>query len=634
MRIIKYQGGGYSLPSEYVDYRKAWYGYLQSLGNSTTSSDKSASSSFQSDEKGAIGIFTKSMTDDVMQKTLPVDGKGLVEMSVRFNEFIDPYDPSSANFLYSNILQKLQEATYQRKLLDDAVKEARDKDAMNGPAVLDDGTVWVRKKNKILKKPISRLKSYDRVLTVGELAYLRAHNDQLSFDLNSINTVDNATSIKVIQEQINRVLSVIGEEETKQSAYLTKEQVENIQGLQGIRSAAIDGTYKLTINVKDNRKQAMDLIDAVYQTLTNTQIHYLTVLTKRFNITAKDKQTKENIDPVRALLMQLIRGRFKTVQNYEVNFEKDMTASSLGYDIYGGKEKSDSKGDKAMSDIKSSPVIEFFLQRSEKEPVTMQIGRGLLQAVGTRGILEDSSGNPLGGFVDLTTVSSSGYAKGMNTNQMYFGSTRVDNKHKNKVIVDGSSLINVALPIDPNSREIKPDFTRFDKITRAYNEVQNTGTKDIKQINRIFQKYGLPNIYTVGQNGQIILTGQYRQFAVMHGYADSKALKSLNGDDLDQIVTLQKPNRDELDDIVELIKGSSELNKGYKPTWDYPWLLGFRKQDIYEGSVFIPIYQNPLMYLDTDRTLGQSEKVVEAFNDLGKQKKQHRNTPKVNGLTR
>jgi hypothetical protein len=48
----------------------------------------------------------------------------------------------------------------------------------------------------------------------------------------------------------------------------------------------------------------------------------------------------------------------------------------------------------------------------------------------------------------LTNVDNSEMAFGMDVSQMHFGSARVNDTSKDKVIVDGGSLINIALPID------------------------------------------------------------------------------------------------------------------------------------------------------------------------------------------
>jgi len=44
------------------------------------------------------------MTDDVMKDVLPVDGRELIDMSVRFEDYINPYRPSSAKAVYTSIL--------------------------------------------------------------------------------------------------------------------------------------------------------------------------------------------------------------------------------------------------------------------------------------------------------------------------------------------------------------------------------------------------------------------------------------------------------------------------------------------------------------------------------------------------
>jgi len=122
------------------------------------------------------------MTDLVMKETLPVDGEGLIEMSVNFEKYIDPNNPEQARAIYTHILQKLQEATYAKKQNDKAIEEARKNKAMNGPAIATDGTVWVRKNGTITRVDANTLKPSDRVITVAELAWLRAHNEYFRYN--------------------------------------------------------------------------------------------------------------------------------------------------------------------------------------------------------------------------------------------------------------------------------------------------------------------------------------------------------------------------------------------------------------------------------------------------------------------
>ena len=630
MKILKYQGGGFSLPSTHIDYSNIYMTYLaQKQQNAQANSSASSSSRFQSDEKGAIGIFTKSMTDDVMKNVLPVDGSQLIDMSVRFEDYINPYNPASATSVYSGILQKLQQAKYEKDMYDKAVDKARSEGTIQGPAITTDGTVWVVKNNKMTQKNINQVQPGDRVVTVAELAQLRAYNPQFAGDQSAIVAIENATSMKKIQETINSVLGSIPMSGSKSMLFGTREQLI-AKGYEEVMKTAVDGVYKLTVTEKNNVQAVNALLDFLYTSLDDNQRAYLTLITKKAGLKAVGAD-KKPIDPVYALLMKFAQGKYQYDNEYEVSFEDKQTELLTGE--ASGKSKS-SSSEKGLDDIEANAATDFFLQMGEKKGVQIKIGRVLYQGIGTKSTLVDGEGKPLGGMTLLTSVDNSEMAFGMDVSQMHFGSARVNDTSKDKIIVDGGSLINIALPVDLQALsvgEIRPDFKMFQQATKAQREAK--GLTDIRKINQIYAKYGLAPIYKLGANGEPELQATYRQFAVLHGYADRSALrKSKLGDDIDLNVTIQKViDSDDAESIVETIK---EFNKSYKPSKDFPLPHPWRGDDIYEGSIFIPIYESPISYLGkTKHTVGNSMKLTEAqhYNERAETlPQQYRKTPKLN----
>lgn len=631
MRIVKYQGGGLSLPSAHIDYSQAFLSYL--MGNqqeqASSQSVQNGASRFQSDEKGAIGIFTKTMTDEVMKDVLPVDGRQLIDMSVRFDDFINPYDPSSSTAVYSGILQKLQQAKYEKDIYDKAVDSARSRGTLHTPAISADNTVWVKSGNSISKKDVRAVKPTDRLVTVSELAQLRAYNPQFAGDSSTIIAIENSTSMKDIQDTIDEILNSVPSSSTEYTTYGTRQQLL-AQGYQAILGTSIDGIYKLKVSEKSNERAVNYLLKYLYDTLDDNQRAYLTVVAKKANLKAVD-QNKNPMDPVQVLLMEFVQGKYQFDNKYEASFESEQTKALLGENATDKKESGSSKG---LTDVESSAAMDFFLQMGEKQGVQIKIGRVLYQGIGTKSTLVDGSGKPLGGMTLLTNVDTSEMAFGMDTSQMHFGSARVNDTAKDKIVVDGGSLINIALPVDTQALavgEVRPDFKMFQQATKAQKEAQ--GLTDINKINQIYRKYGLPQIYRLGANGEPELQATYRQFAVLHGYADRSALrKSKLGDDVDLNVTIQKiQDSDDAEGIVNVIKSQ---NAAYKPSKDFPIPHPWRSDDLYEGSIFIPIYQNPINYLGNSKhTVGNSIKLTEAQHQSERAQtlpQQYRKTPKIN----
>ena len=633
MKILKYQGGGFSLPSTHIDYSNIYMTYLtQKQQNAQSNSSASSSSRFQSDEKGAIGIFTKSMTDDVMKNVLPVDGRQLIDMSVRFEDYINPHNPTSATSVYSGILQKLQQAKYEQDLYTKAVDNARSKGTLQAPAISTSNTVWVKKGKGITEVDVRNVKPSDRVLTVGELAQLRAYNPAFAGNQDAIMAIEQSTSMKDIQDQIDDALSSIPMSGGTKTTFGTRQQLL-AQGYQEILGTSVEGIYKLKVTEKNNIKAVNAVLKYVYDTLQDNQRAYLTLIAKKAGLSAKGPNN-EPLDPVQVLLMEFVQGKYQFDNDYEATFEKEQTEIMMGELPGSSKDKSGSSSGKGLDDIDANAATDFFLQMGEKKGVQIKIGRVLYQGIGTKSTLVDGEGKPLGGMTLLTSVDNSEMAFGMDVSQMHFGSARVNDTSKDKIIVDGGSLINIALPVDLQALsvgEIRPDFKMFQQATKAQREAK--GLTDIRKINQIYAKYGLAPIYKLGANGEPELQATYRQFAVLHGYADRSALrKSKLGDDIDLNVTIQKViDSDDAESIVETIK---EFNKSYKPSKDFPIPHPWRGDDIYEGSIFIPIYESPISYLGkTKHTVGNSMKLTEAqhYNERAETlPQQYRKTPKLN----
>lgn len=630
MKILKYQGGGFSLPSTHIDYSTLYMTYLAQKQQNKAEAP-SAASAYQSDEKGAIGIFTKSMTDDVMKNVLPVDGRELIDMSVHFEEYINPYRPSSAKAVYTSILQKLQQAKYEQDLYTKAVDNARSKGTLQAPAISTSNTVWVKKGKGITEVDVRNVKPGDRVLTVGEIAQLRAYNPAFAGNQDAILAIEQSTSMKDIQDQIDDALSSIPMSGGTTTTFGTRQQLL-AQGYQEILGTSVEGVYKLKVTQKSNVKAVNAVLKYVYDTLQDNQRAYLTLIAKKAGLSAKGPNN-ESLDPVQVLLMEFVQGKYQFDNDYEATFEKDQTEIMIG-ELPGSSKSKSKSSEKGLEDIEANATTDFFLQMGEKKGVQIKIGRVTYQGIGTKSTLVDGEGKPLGGMTLLTNVDNSEMAFGMDVSQMHFGSARVNDTSKDKIIVDGGSLINIALPIDLQALsvgEIRPDFKMFQQATKAQREAK--GLTDIRKINQIYAKYGLAPIYKLGTNGEPELQATYRQFAVLHGYADRSALrKSKLGDDIDLNITIQKvTDSDDADSIVETIK---EFNKGYKPSKDFPIPHPWRSDDIYEGSIFIPIYESPISYLGKIKhTMGNSMTLTEAqhYNERAETlPQQYRKTPKLN----
>lgn len=626
MKIKKYAGGGVQFAPVIADYSTGILSVLsQSQDTSSSSSTSQSQSLFGSGEKGAVGILNKTMTDALVKDTLPNEAQYIINNTDIFGQYIDPNNPSASTALYSDILQKMQLAKYNKEMFSEAMTKAREKQALKGPAINPDGTVWVKTDKGLGKKYVDDVTPYDNLVTVAELSQLRAYNPNFAFNQDVISTIDNSTSIKEIQDIVNSVISNIEKYETKQDFYGSKDEIRNaakkVEGLRDILSgSSAEGIYKGTIEHSSNTEQAQHLLKYIYSILDPTQKAFLEVLVRKSGIiNVKDEKTGKNVDGVLALLSEFVQGKIHVKNYYTMDFQKDQT------DIINGKSgKSGSGSDQGLEDIKPDPATLFAAEMGEKEVFTIQIGGTRLRTIGTVSNLYDSSGNALD-WTSLTEVGKSMFAKTLNVDQAHFGSYKVSDR--DKVQVDGTKLVNMYLPIDTNAKakgELMPNFKWFALAAKL--QMQTANMTDINQINRIYQQNGLPAIFTIDGTGKRVVTPQYARFAVMEAYADRKSVpkKDINGKQFD--LDLETVDQVEDDNVVEtVIERFKKINDKY--TESKTGALWWAHPDLYKGMVFIPIKNNPVAAMPTGVTMRNAIRLETGFD------KAQNNQSRYNGNT-
>lgn len=611
MKIKKYAGGGVQFAPVVADYTTGILSVLsQNQGTSTSSTSSQLQSLFGTGEKGAIGILNKTMTDALVKDTLPNEAQYIINNTDIFGQYIDPNNPSASTALYSDILQKMQLAKYNKEMFSDAVTKAREKQSLKGPAINSDGTVWVKTSKGLGKKYVDDVTPRDELVTVAELSQLRAYNPNFAFNQDIIATIDNSTSLKEIQDIVNSIISHIEKYEEKRDYYGTKDDLRKIEGLRDILSgSSAEGIYKGTIEHSSNTAQAQHLLNYIYSVLEPSQRSFLEVMVRKAGlISVVDKKTGKKVDGVLALLAELIQGKHYEKIYRTLDFQKDQTEI-----IYGKSSKSGSGSDQDLEDIKPDPVTLFAAEMGEKELFTIQIGGTRLRTMGTVTNLYDSNGNALD-WTSLTDVGKSMFAKTLNVDQAHFGSYKVSDR--DKIQVDGTKVVNMYLPIDLNAKakgETMPDFKWFALAAKLQKQTANM--TDIDQINRIYQQNGLPAVFKIDGTGQRVVTPSYARFAVMEAYADRKSVpkKDVNGKDFD--LDLETVAKVDDDNVVEtVIERFKKINDKYTESKAGGWAGLWKHPDLYQGMVFIPIKSSPIAALPSGVTMRNARRLETAYD--------------------
>lgn len=596
MKIKKFSGGGVQFSPASVNYAT---GVISVLGQTqNTNSSSSASSLFSSGEKGAIGLLNKTMSDALIKDTLPNEAQYIINNTDIFGQYIDPNDPSSASAMYAEILQSMQIAKYNKEIFNDAITKARDRQALKGPAINTDGTVWVKTEEGLKKRGADEVKPGDALLTVAELAQLRAYNPNFAFNEETISTIENATSMKEIQDFINSVIRDIGKEEYKFNLYGTKSELMSLPGIfEGIgdvlRGTSSDGIYKGTIEHSSNTDKANSLLSYLYKVLDPNQRAYLEVISRKWGIDVRDEKTGQKINGVYVLLREFVQGKYNTKTVYDADFQKDQTRIVFGKEFVGEEDK-----DK-LENMKTNPALNFFNETGQKEGFRMQLGSWEIYTVGTVSNLFDSKGHALG-WTSMSQVATSMFAPILDISQAHFGGAKISDR--DKIQVDGSKIVNLYLPVDLEAKarnETRPDFNLLEKATAL--QRQTAGMTDVNQINQVYQRAGFPSLFVNDGQGNITLNARYARFAAMHAFADRKVIpdKDVLGNPLEFDNTIQEVDDDSLAETV--ISRFKQINKGYSESRTGGFLGAFTHPDLYQGMVFIPLLDTPINAMSNAR---------------------------------
>lgn len=620
MKIKKFAGGGVQFSPASVDYSAGVLSVLGQSQNTKSSSSSQLGALFNNDEKGSIGLLNKTMADALIKDTLPNEAQYIINSTDMFGQYIDPYDPSSATAAYTDILQKMQQAKYNKELYNDAMAKARERKSLRSPAVNSDGTVWVKTSEGLSKKPINEITYKDALLTVSELAQLRVYNPQFAFNPEMIDTIENSTSMYEIQGLINDIVTNIGSNEINITRYGTKGELSQLsQGLHDILNSATsaEGIYKGTIHTKTNSKAAYSLLTYIYTVLDPNQKAYLEVLANNSGVKFKAERG-ETVNPVFELIKLFIQGKIDTSETYSAEFDKEQTESLFG--TSGGKKGSSSSDN--LGDIKANPALLFYNELGQKEAYRMQYDGVTLTTIGTVGTLYDAQGHPQADWVTLSEVGHSMFAPTLDIAEAHFGGARITDR--DRIQVDGSRIVNMYLPVDQKAKlhgETRPDFEMFKTATELQRKTANM--TDINQINRLYQQAGLPKlIASITPEGRKVLTPEYGRFAVMEAFADKKVVpeKDNFGQDIAFDGTVQEVEDEALaDTIVQRFKRAYSKDKSDKNDTFNESRKGFAfwsEPDLYQGLIFIPIKNNLANQYIEGATMNQMNK-AEVASHMG-----------------
>ena len=602
MKIKKLQAGGMpplfstftpvtvTNPYAGVDPMFLWLQQMgaSSVGGASASGAKSSSSSSSS----ASGMPTMKDTMALLKDMKGLDSdvstaiSSLQKASVEAAQEAAVFGTSSSliGSYYRNI-DLVNKINRSKEAYDEAYKIAKENGGLSEAAVTADGKVIVKDKSNNIQaiSPTDYFKNRDKyqIQTNGNLLYSRQHDSKMAFNDSVLEIVQNGTSMNQISKFVEDIASKLGTSSQSLNGYTAKQAEKIAGGIQALQEATkenvqsmlVDGVYKIKLKSDSQNEQASYAISAIYNSLTENQKAVL-----KLHSNGKDSGALE-------LVKEMVMKNVNSTKEFDIDYDKEMseqgglTRGSSGDAEGGGKDKSGVAGN-------------WFLGYGERSEY-------MIQDESNQGIRATGNDLPITqngksiGISTLAEAASSDYGGVLDFDNATMGNgVRLDPLGSSKVVINGTKIVGVELPVDPKD-PTKPDFSLLKKKSKADSILKNQGitnpdsetlsAEDKKKINQVYKDNGLPAKFDENGNAR---TNTYRRFGMITGTTTKEAFLEDNDLNISGMkVVSSKNERDNYESVRKQGNDKYSLGNGWGP-WD--WFA----DELYRGTIFIPVKNN------------------------------------------
>ena len=246
----KYQQGGVA---PFTVYKPVALG-----GESTISSETSTSHTKGSSSKDSNGLdLLKELFKNLNVEGLPSDVNGiydsLSELMAKRKAFGKELTTEDISSMYIQQMQRINNIKFQKAQYDNITKIVNEKEAISEFAIDQYGKIAVQnmESGKVEYKKLADIDKNDNPLTNGDLLNLRAASPELAFDLRTLQVAGNATSMSEIAKFLKDQLPKIESDELEGYTHHQAGQIK--AGLELLKDAPT-GDYKY--KTKEQEQQA------------------------------------------------------------------------------------------------------------------------------------------------------------------------------------------------------------------------------------------------------------------------------------------------------------------------------------------------------------------------------------------
>lgn len=593
MKIIpKMQSGGGMPPFSYYTPITV---PNQAAASATTTSSTTSQTQKSSSENNKGDITSKDLLEMISSKVdgLPNDMKDLFDNVDRFFQLQNLFNNGkidtaklTSQFLKTNY--KIRVADFNKEEFDKAYAKVNNNDGLSEIAITNTGKIVVRdikSKEIMLATPEQYMNSKNlQALTNSNLLDLRAKDPKFAFNNDILRVVENGIGIQKVTSFISDIIDKLGTSTISKSGYTYRQADKILKGVEILQEAAsrgikpdgmsLDGMYKAQLITKDQYQQAQMASQYIYNALPNNA---KTLLEVKSGNTKNPK--KGSVDMISYLIMSRASGE----TSLDLEYIQDMNPD--------GSKKSTSENDSTDKSVKSNPLLDMVRGiGGEDNTILLNPGTSAEQSVlgknypaqemgNAKPITETSLQNMLVKSGILNIVSQNGY--------ITFGDQVITPNKLDQIVYTGNGIKRAILPSKVVNGKTVVDLSLVDEFEAAQKELGypiedfTTFLKD-KRAAGILRRHRLSDL--IDPNTGLPNSRRFTLFLMTDAYGTSKNDIIKNSRFVNQL--------DPTDDLYDEI--NSALSTKDKPYKVGSSLFGMFGDDVYSGTVYIPISTNKL----------------------------------------
>ena len=481
---------------------------------------------------------------------------------------------------YLSNLYQIKTLAQNKKKYDEAVATAQKNGAMAEPAISMDGKLIVQNKENGSLNAISIDKYYKNrddyaIITVSNLANMRAYSPSLARSQEAIDIINNSMGYEAFQELLSKSTQSLGSSENSRNGFFSVEgqaskglellqQLSNDGRVQALGSITAQGLYEYKIIDKSQLNQINALTSYITTLLPDRAKTWAAIKTGQSD---KNQATKD-------LVFTYLLGRSNNTHTFNINYEGPTTKSSTDKSEVTGEIANNT----AMKWLRGLGVQNIFTINPGTNYATQVLANTLP--------LTDSSKKYLGSNSVLQQATQGEYAGILNFNSASMGMQKIDQSNFGKIVLTDGKISSIDFP-----SIVLDDGTVVPDLSQKTSQAKQAADRDIKQlgvdlsdidsisanykaINDIYVKYGLEPAY----NPDGTPTNNWTRFGVINASASNNALGM---DQFDNNELLQTIDDDEIvDNLLQITK---------EENYDQSNFLWNGVDHFYRGTVWIPV---------------------------------------------